>query len=140
MKTNQIRKGRSIPVSIFIGIAISILLTLIVAGIAAALLASERIGIQTLSAIASITVVIATGVGSWLSTRLAGKQRMLVCLITGAGYFLLLLAMTAMFFGGSYEQVPIRLLFVLLSSALVGFLGMKGKRNNKIKRLKRTYR
>ena len=140
MKTSQSRKGRSIPLSILVGIGASILLTLIVAAIAALLLASERIGIHAVSAIASITVATAAGIGSWVSAKLAEKQRMQVCLITGTGYFLLLLAMTALFFGGSYGQVPVRLLFVLLSSAFVGILGLKGKWNSKTNRFKKAYR
>ena len=140
MKTNQVRKGRSIPLSIIIGICASILLTLTGATIAAALLVSERIGIQAVSTAAAITAVIASGTGSWLSSLLAGKQRMQVCLLTGAGYFMLLLAMTALFFEGSYENVPVRLIFTLLSSTLVGFLGMKEKRNRKTNRFKKVYR
>ena len=140
MKTNQVRKGRSIPLSIIIGICASILLTLTGAAIAAALLVSERIGIQAVSTAAAITAVIAAGLGSWSASILAGKQRMQVCLITGTGYVLLLLAITALFFDGTYGQVAIRLLSVLGSSALVGFLGLKEKRNRKSNHFKKLYR
>lgn len=140
MKTNQVRKGRSIPLSIIIGICVSISLTLIGAAIAAALLESEQIGIQAVTTVATITAVIAAGLGSWSASKLASKQRMQVCLITGTGYVLLLLAITALFFDGTYEQVAIRPLSVLLSSALVGFLGLEEKRNRKTNHFKKVYR
>ena len=132
--------GKSIPLSIFIGIGLASILTLICASLAAILLASERIGVQSIRIIAIITVAISTAGGAWVASVLAKKYRTQICLITGAGYFLILLAMTALLFGGSYEKIPITLITVLTTSGLVGLTGIKNKNRTQKIRFKKGYR
>lgn len=133
-------KGKSMPLSIITGVGVSLILTLVGASIAAMLLTAERIGIQAITACTIITAAVSVAGGAWAASILAGKRRIQVCLITGGGYFLVLLAMTALLFGGSYEKIHINLLTILLASGVVGFAGLRGMRRSKAKQFQKTYR
>ena len=140
MKGKRTISGKSVPLSVLIGIGFATVLTLVGASLGAILLASERVDGESIRAIAIITVVISTAGGSWIATGIAKQHKPQICLITGTGYFLVLLAMTALFFGGAYEKIHIMLVAQLSASCLIGFTGIKSKNRTSKIRFKKGYR
>lgn len=117
-----------IPAAIGMGVLLSLAVTVAVSIITAVLIAGERITENQGIYGAAAALLLAGFCGAMLAAGMAGQKRMLVCLTSGAAYFLLLLCVTAAAFEGMYENIWRTILLVIGSSAAAGFVGMR--RNN----------
>ncbi len=125
---------------IAMGAGISLLITLIGAVIGAILLSGETIGTEQVGLISTIITVISAGIGSLIASGRFGKMKMQVCLITGAVYYLLLLVLTILLFGGLFSGMGRGALAVFGGSAGVAFLSLMNKKKPKFKVKKNGYR
>lgn len=128
----------SIPAGLGVGLLISLTVTIAGAALTAWLIANEKIGEGSAGYAAMVILAIATGLGVLTSVYLIKKQRLQVSMLSGICYYLTLLAMTALFFGGQYQGMGVSAIIVLGVSAIIAFLPTKnsparGKR-------KRVYR
>lgn len=128
MVANQKVTGttRSMAGGLAIGWGVSALITLLGAMITAYLLSAEMLQMSAAGYGAMIILLAASAAGAALSFRCIRRQRLVVCLVSGVIYYLSLLAMTALFFGGQYEGIGVTGLVVLGSSLAVGLMGLKG--------------
>ena len=62
--------------------------------------------------------------GSYLAWRKIKHRRAAVCLATGGTFFLMLLSITALFFGGQFEAVGVTALLIFSGSASVILAGL----------------
>ena len=71
-------------------------------------------------------------IGSWIAMKKAKHKRIQISLLTGTGYYLSLLAVTALFFDGQYTAMGVTALLILGGSlaAAVAEEGSSRKRNN----------
>ena len=106
----------------------SALVTLLGAVIFAWLLNGERMQMASIGYGTMIILLAASALGALLAFRCVRRQRLVVCLLSGAVYYLSLLAMTALFFGGQYEGVGVTGLVILGGSLAVGLMGLKGEK------------
>lgn len=83
-----------------------------------------------------VILLLASFLGSLLAYGKIGRQRLLVCMTTGLIQFLLLLSMTALFFGGQYSGVGVTALLILCGSALAAFLGLRENRGGKTRKIR----
>ena len=120
MVSNHKVTGRtfSIPAGIALGTLGSMVVTIFLAALIAWMVKAEHLppenigyGIMLLLAIASFT-------GAWIAWNKIKRKRLMVCLLSGAAYFTVLLSMTALFFGGQYAGVGETALMILCGCLL----------------------
>lgn len=133
-------KARSMPLGFMAGLAVSMVITLILVGIIAQLVLGEKMAAEMIGYGSMATLLLSSAAGAWVAAKAVKHRWMVVCLGTGAVYYLTLLACTALFFGGQYEGVGVTLLVVLAGSGAVGLLGLKGESSTAKKRRKRRNR
>ena len=84
-----------------------------------------------------IILLTASMLAAGISYRKVKIRRFLSCMSGGAGYFLLLLAATVLFFGGQYSGFGVTCLLVLGGSLASAFLGMElGKGSRKGRKIR----
>ena len=118
----------SMPAGIGIGCGISLLLTLLGAGVAAKLIADEILRETAIGYSAMAIILLASACGAAAAVGKVKKRRLQVALLVGAGYFASLLAMTALFFGGQYQGMGVTALLVLGGVAAVALVGSREKK------------
>ena len=123
--------GKSIPVAIGIGTLISILTMVIGAAVMTLLLANQTIEESAMGYGVLLVTILSVVIGSTVSILLARSRVLVVSLCTTLTFGLVLLAMTAMFFGGQYSGVPVTLLVMAGSAISVALIA--GKYMNKPK-------
>ncbi len=118
----------SLPEGIAIGAGTSIAITFIAILIVAKLIDSGTMQENAIGYSAIGILLIASISGSIVSSRRIRRKHILVCGLSGITYFLTLLAMTALFFGGQYDGITVTLLMILCGSGVAILLGkQKGR-------------
>lgn len=130
----------TLPAGVVLGLMLSLGVTLAGAAVTAWLLSAERIGEGGTGYCALVILVLSSALGAWLAMARIRRLRMQVCLLTGLCYYLLLLAMTALLFGGQYEGMGITALAVLGGSGSVAVLGAQTGKHGKGYHRKSAYR
>lgn len=119
MVANQKVTGRAMTIPGGVGIAAitSIVTTLLMSGILAWLVLTERVGESVVGYGAMVILLVSSFFGAMIAAGMIKHRKMMVCLLSGAAYFLCLLACTALFLGGQYQGVGISALLILVGSA-----------------------
>ncbi len=117
-----------IPGGLGLGILVCLLITLMGAALTAWLVTSERIGEGTTGYAAMVILALSSAVGSLVAVHFVKRLRLQVCMLTGGLYYLTLLAMTALLFGGQYQGMGISAIIILAGCAIVAFLPSKNGR------------
>ena len=126
----------TMPVGLAIGAACSIVITLLCAAWLTHLVLSEKMDVTAIGYAVMAILLISAAVGSLIAAALIKHRWMVVCLGAGGIYFLTLLAMNALFFGGQYQGIGVTALAILGGSGAVGFIGLKQGSGSKMKRKK----
>ncbi len=137
------RKGEKLaglPVSIGMGTLVSVVITLLGAALTAYLVSTEKIGEGSMEMGAWIVTALASILGAWTAVAMVKKGRMQTAALTGLAYFLVLLSMTALFFGGQYHGIGVSALIVFLCVGATGLLSARTKTTGKRGHRKRLYR
>ena len=122
-------KAMSAAGGIAVGTGAALLVSLIGAVMMAWLIGGEYLQESAFGYGAMLTLLVASMSGSWITAGLVKHQRLVMCLITGGVYFLLLLGMTAFFFGGQYQGVIPTALLVAGGCTAAALLGNMGQGN-----------
>ena len=128
MKTSVSGKTMGIPAGIGIGTLISLVISLGGAAVSAWLVSGEKIGESGIGYAAMLIVALAAAVGAWFSTSMIQRMRLQMCLLSGMCYFLSLLGMSALFFGGQYQGIGTMAAMILCGCAVIAFLPGKNGR------------
>lgn len=119
----------SIPAGLAVGAAVSMGSTLLLAAIIAKLVDQEKLPWENVGYGIAGLLVLSSFLGAIAAYGRIKRQRMLICMASGIIYLGVLLALTALFFGGQYEAVGVTAALILSGSAAAGVLGLKeGKR------------
>lgn len=124
----------SMPMGIGIGCGISMLLTLAGAGAVAKLIADEVLRETAIGYGAMAVILMASVCGSLIAVNKVKKRRLQVSLLVGAGYLVMLLAVTALFFGGQYQGMGVTALLIFAGSGAVILLGSRNKKSVKFRK------
>lgn len=127
---------RALSVGVAIGMLVSLVITLLLTAVVGWMVSEERLQENSIDVGVIAIQVISAITGAAVAYSLVRSGRLLVCLATGAGYFLLLLACTALFFGGQYAGIWSSALAVLAGSLIVGLLGLREKKRGAVNRRK----
>lgn len=135
MVVNQKPTGRavSIPAGLGIGLGISILLTVLMAAISAFAQGRGIVGEGGLGYCLMVTLLISTVLGALTASVKIKRHHIPVCIMSGVCYFLSLLAVNALFFGGQYEGILATGSLVMGGATAAIFLGGKQKRSTSVR-------
>ena len=123
MTSNQKPTGRamSMPGGLAAGGLRAILVTVLTAAILAKLIEREILKEESIGYGVMLLLTAASLTGAMTAVHRIRHQRILVCAASGILYWGILLAITAIFFGGQYEAVAETGLLILCGSALAAF-------------------
>lgn len=130
--------SKSMPVGLGTGLLISAVVTIIGAMIVAWLVSHETLRESSIGYGTIGILLLSSTLGAWVAVKRIKRQRMVVSLLAGLCYFLLLVAITALFFGGQYSGMGVTAIVITAGSAAVGLMGLKEEGRNK-KRFKRGH-
>ena len=141
MKSYQ-HTGRqvSIPMGVALGAVGSVVVSGAGAALVAALVAGERLSQEGIRTAAIAVQFLSAGVGAVLSVGSVKQKKLPVALLTGGSYLVLLLSLTALFFGGQYQGVGYGALAILVGAILPPVLTLGGEKRGKHRLIKKAYR
>lgn len=142
MTVNQRPSGRasSMLSGLLAGLTLSIGITVLLAGLSAKLVDLQWIGEKSIGYCAMVILMSAPYFGAGLAYRRIKRQRLAVCVMSGGLYFLSLMGITALFFGGQYEAVGVTLLLVIGSVGLSLLVGDGRNRAGKNRKRRKSNR
>lgn len=125
--------GKSVAAGVLLGAAWTLLCAVVLAKlIDSGVMPIEKVGYGSMAAVLS-----AVFAGASLAGRKAGHMVVQAAAISGVAYFLCLLLVNAMFFGGSYSGMAVTLVLVALAVVMAILAagkgsGKRGRRRYKI--------
>lgn len=124
-------KAWSMSTGLAFGAMISVCVMLLLAAALAKLIASGILEEGWIGYGVMILLLVSSFSGAISSYRKIKRQRLIVCLMSGILYMAILLAVTALFFGGQYETVGVTIFLILGGCLSAGFIGIREKRGGK---------
>ena len=121
----------SIPVGLAYGAVTATVVTLLLSAITAKLIDQELLGWEKAGYAVLLILLVASCLGAMVTAGKGKRQKLLMCLAAGGVYYGILLAATALFFGGQYSGVIETGLLVFCGSMLAAFTGNTGKKTRK---------
>lgn len=139
-KRSVSESASTIPKGIGISLIISAISTLIGIAVSAYMIHKEMISQEGAGIAAILVLFLGSTAGTITAIKTIKRMKMQMCLLSAAAYLLLLLSVTALFFGGQYQGI------LTAVSAVVGGSGiavisiiLTDKRGNRFRR-KTAYR
>ena len=136
MTTTKKHTGRAMafPAGVFMGATISLLWSILAAALVGLMIDREILRYTAIGYSAMLILLTASILGSFLAWRKIKHRRALVCLTTGGVYYLMLIGLTGLFFGGQFEAVGVTGILILGGCTTVILVGL-GNGSNRRKRI-----
>lgn len=119
------------PAGFAIGTSISLGITLILSAFLAKLVSMERIEWEGIGYGIMAILLVTSIIGARTTCMMIKRQKLLSSLVSGILYWLSLLLITAIFFGGQYHGVGVMGLIILCGSAVSALWELKGEGRRK---------
>lgn len=124
--------GKSVAAGVLLGTVWTLLCAMVLAKlIDSGVMPMEKVGYGSMAAVLS-----AVFAGASVAGRKAGHMVMQAAVISGVAYFLCLLLVNALFFGGSYSGIGVTLILVSLATGMAVLAAGKGRGKVSRKRYK----
>lgn len=123
-------KALSMPASFAIGVSISLGLTLILSAILAKLISIEKVEWERAGYWIMVILLTASAVGTKATCVMIKRRKAMSCLIAGALYWLGLLIIAALFYGGQYTGIGVSGMIILCGCAVVCLLELRAGRGS----------
>lgn len=133
MIRNHISTGRalSMPAGLATGLSIGLATTVILSALLAKLVSTEKVEWGSVGYGIMIILLITSAIDSKATCFMIKRRKLISCFLAGLLYWLSLIMITALFFGGQYEGMGVTGVVVFCGSAIVCLLESKGeKRKN----------
>lgn len=118
----------------------NLLITITGAIISAWLIGNEKIPEQSIGYCSMFILLAASFLGAWIAAAKIKHRRLYISILSGLIYYCILLAVTALFFGGQYQAMGVTALVVLAGCMSAALIGLKGERGGRRRAGKRKYR
>ena len=118
----QISNGEKLLKTIAVGVCVSMISMLIATFILSMLVHHERISVNGFKYGMMVILMVSGLLGSCTAIKRYGEKRVCIGALAGLAYGVVLLGMTALFFGGRYQRT-MATLFLLLGMGIVSGLG-----------------
>lgn len=137
-KANLTGRATSIPSGLAWGAAVSTTVTVLISFIGAQMIMNELLSQEQIGYCSMVALVSGTILGAMTASSKVKHRKLLVCMLSGGIFLCILLAATALFFGGQYEGFGVTIVTILLGCVAAAILTSgKGRRGTKLKRKKR---
>ncbi|MBO4939007.1 MAG: TIGR04086 family membrane protein [Oscillospiraceae bacterium] len=130
----------SMTMGLLIAGAMSLAVTIAGAGVCGYLISKEILTENAIGYCVMIIILLSAATGSAVAVNRIKRRRVFVCGISGLIYFVTLLSMTALFFGGQYQGIGVSGLLVAAGSGAVAILGLRREKAQHKRRRKLTNR
>ena len=142
MTLNRKVTGRamSIPAGLAVSATVSLLVTLLVVVIGANLLSKEILIQENIGYCAMLALLLGSSLGAVTAAKGIKHRKLAVGMMSGGVYYLLLLGITALFFGGQYQGMGVTLILVLGGSLIGAILANRERGKGTVKRRKKSHR
>lgn len=135
-KVKQTGKAVSIPKGLLIGTLYALAVTLAGTSLIAKLVEIEALSPDKIGYTIMVLLIVAAWTGATVSTYSIKRRILLISLLSGGCYCTMLLATTALLFGGEYYGVGETVILIICGSMLPVLLqsyGRSGRKGRKIK-------
>lgn len=134
--------GRAWPISsgLAAGAGVSIGVTVMISIVLALLVDAELISWESIGYGIMITVFLSSFLGSVTACTTIKRQRVVVSFLEGMIYIAVLLAITALFFGGQYQAVGETIILVIGGSGCASMIGAGKNTSIRKRKMKLGYR
>ena len=141
MIANRKVTGRAsgVPAGLAIGAGTGIIVTVVLSAVMAHLIAKEIIEMNTVGYGSILILLLASVVGGWTAVKKIKKMPMEMALANGAAYFIILVLLTAVVYGGRYQGMGVTFLCVGIGSVIAGISAGKCRRKAKRKATKKWH-
>lgn len=140
MQNKVTGRASSIPAGLAVGALISILVTVGICVIGGWMIGCEMME-QNKIGYCSITALLASSIlGSMVASKKVQRKRLLITLVSGGIYYAVLVAITIIFFDGSFQGMGVTFITVLvgvLVSALLPNGSRKARTGSRLKKIHR---
>lgn len=132
--------AKTIPVGLGIGLLVSFLTTMVLTALAAYLIIAEITPQDSIGYWAIGILLVSTIAGSLTAVKYIQRLKLQVSFLSALCYYGLLLAITALFFGGQYRGMGTAGITVLIGAAASAGMGLLKKKSGNYSFKKRAYR
>lgn len=129
MKRNQ-SKATSVPITIGVGLVLSLIITVLAAVLIAMMVISERMEPGHIYFGSAATLLLASFIGALYVVLMMGEKKLLFSMVTGGAYFLVLVCVSMLFFDGMIANVWQALILVIGGSFSAGIIKMNSKKTS----------
>lgn len=130
----------SMPAGLALGGCISLAVTLAGAAVFAALISRETLQMGSIGYCSIAVILLSSLLGAAVAAARIKRRRVYVCALSGVIYYAVLLAMTALFFGGQYQGMGVTALLVLAGCGAAALLGLRREKTTYARRRKKAVR
>lgn len=124
-------RALSMPAGFAIGICLSLGTTLILSALLAKLISTEKLEWEKIGYGIMIILLLTSIIGAKSTCMMTKRRKLVCCMCTGLLYWLSLLMITALFFGGQYSGMGVSGLIILCGSTIVCLQELRGERGRK---------
>ena len=132
--------GGSIPKVIGISLIVSVITSVLGVFVAAYLINKEIVVQENAGVAVMLVLLLSSAAGAITAINIAKRKRLQMSLLSGASYYLLLLSMTALFFGGEYNGVITTGTTIMAGCGIVAIGNMFANKRGKSFKMKTAYR
>lgn len=138
MVTNRKPSGRAatIPIGLLTGGIVALISTLALTALLAKLMEGEILPEENIGYGVMIMLLVSAFLGSATACIRVKRQFLMTAALSGVVYILLLLSITALFFGGQYSGVGVTVLLVCCGSLLAAMVFSRGGKGRKTRKPK----
>lgn len=115
----------SMPAGLAVGAVFSLAVTIIGSGLVAWLVGRETLPEDSIGYCAMAILLLAGVSGAAMAVGRIKRRRAMVCMLSGTIYYICLLGITALFFGGQYQGMGVTGLMVFCGVMLVLLAGVR---------------
>ncbi len=123
VKRKRSNTAWSIPGGVAAGLGLSMAIAILCSMLLAWLIIGEKLDVASIGYGSGLILILSAAAGAWLAMWKVRTKRLIVTGIYAAGFILLLLAVTALFFGGEYQGIGVSAICILLGAG--GTLAVK---------------
>ena len=133
MIRNHITNGRalSMPAGLATGLCIALATTLILSALLAKLVSADKVEWGSIGYGIMIILLLTSVIDSKATCFMIKRRKPIGCLLAGLLYWLSLIMITALFFGGQYDGMGVTGVIVFCGSAIVCLLESRGEKGKK---------
>ena len=118
-------RARSVPNGLLLGGLTSLSITLLMTAGLTTVIEKEMLEQSNIGYGVMVMLLVASFLGAIVSSRTIKHRNLAMCLLSGVVYVVILMAITALFFGGQYQAVGVTSFLIFGGSAAAGLLEVK---------------